>query len=93
MENGQEWNIGQLLSTSSAYWRSSTVHAAVKLEIFSVIGDEQLTVDKVSDRRGGKRRSVAMLLHGLAAMGLLKHENNNYKTYHNYFFAYRICRM
>ena len=34
MENEQEWNIEQLLSTSSAFWRSSTIHAAVKLEIF-----------------------------------------------------------
>ena len=78
MGNGQEWNIGQLLSTSSAYWRSSTVHAAVKLEIFSVIGDRQLTVAEVSDRVGGKPRGVSMLLNGLTAMGLLKHENNRY---------------
>ena len=51
MGNGQEWNIGQLLSTSSAYWRSSTIHAAVKLEIFSVIGGGQLSVEfeKVAD--------------------------------------------
>ncbi len=80
MGNGQEWNIGQLLGTSSAYWRSSTVHAAVKLEIFSVIGDEQLTVEEVSDSVGGKPRSVAMLLNGLTAMGLLKHENKSYKN-------------
>jgi len=78
MGNGQEWNIGQLLSTSSAYWRSSTVHAAVKLEIFSVIGDRQLTVAEVNDRVGGKPRGVSMLLNGLTAMGLLKHENNSY---------------
>ena len=78
MENGQEWNVGQLLSTSSVYWRSSTVHAAVKLEIFSVIGDRQLTVAEVSDGVGGKPRGVSMLLNGLTAMGLLKHENNRY---------------
>ena len=80
MENGQEWNIGQLLSTSSAFWKSSTVHAAVKLEIFSVIGEGQLTVENVSDRIGGKPRGVAMLLNGITAMGLLKHENNNYRN-------------
>lgn len=80
MENGQEWNIGQLLSTSSAFWKSSTVHAAVKLEIFSVIGEGQLTVENVSDRIRGKSRGVAMLLNGLTAMGLLKHENNNYRN-------------
>ncbi len=80
MGNGQEWNIEQLLITSSDYWRSSTVNAAVKLEIFSVIGDEQLTVADISDSVGGKPRSVAMLLNGLTAMGLLKHENKSYKN-------------
>ena len=78
MENGQEWNIGHLLSTSSAFWKSSTVHTAVKLGIFSVIGDDQLTVEDVSGRIGGKPRGVVMLLNGLTAMGLLEHENNNY---------------
>ena len=80
MGNGQEWNIGQLLGISSAYWKSSTVHAAVKLEIFSVIGAGQLTSEEISDSIGGKPRSVAMLLNGLTAMGLLKHENKNYKN-------------
>jgi len=80
MENGQDWNIGQLLSTSSAFWRSSAVHAAVKLEIFSVIGSGQLTGEQVSDKIGGESRSVAMLLNGLTAMGLLKHQNNKYEN-------------
>ncbi|MFC1845434.1 hypothetical protein ACFLZ5_11710 [Thermodesulfobacteriota bacterium] len=56
MENGQEWNIGKLLGTSSGYWRSSTIHAAVKLEIFSLIGDRQLSVAEASDSLGGKQR-------------------------------------
>jgi hypothetical protein len=80
MGNEQEWNIGQLLSTSSAFWRSSTIHAAVKLEIFSVIGGGQLTVEEVSNKIGGSPRGVAMLLNGLTAMGLLKHENTSYKN-------------
>ena len=80
MENGQEWNIGKLLGTSSAYWRSSTIHAAIKLEIFSVIGDGQLSVAEVSDFLGGSQRGVRMLLNGLTAMGLLTHEKNTYKN-------------
>jgi predicted O-methyltransferase YrrM len=80
MENGQVWNIEKFLGTSSAFWRSSTIHAAVKLEIFSVIGDGQLSVAEVSDSLGGKQRGVKMLLNGLAAMGLLTHEKNTYKN-------------
>ena len=80
MENGQEWNIGKLLGTSSGYWRSSTIHAAVKLEIFSLIGDRQLSVAEASDSLGGKQRGVEMLLNGLTAMGLLMHGKNTYKN-------------
>jgi ubiquinone/menaquinone biosynthesis C-methylase UbiE len=80
MGNGVEWNIGQLLSTSSAYWRSSTVHAAVKLEIFTALGDEQLKVEEVSKKTGAKERGLAMLLNALTAMGLLEHIESRYKN-------------
>jgi predicted O-methyltransferase YrrM len=80
MGNGQEWNIGQLLSTSSAYWRSSTVHAAVKLEIFTVLSEAQLTVAEMSTRTGASERGVAMLLNALTAMGLLEHSDSRYKN-------------
>ncbi len=80
MENRQEWNVGKLLGTSSAFWRSSTIHAAVKLEIFSIIGDRERTLAEISNSLGAKQRGVKMLLNGLTAMGLLKHEENVYKN-------------
>jgi len=80
MGNKQEWNIGQLLSTSSAYWRSSTVHAAVKLGIFSVLGNDQLTAEEIGKKMTGSKRGVTMLLNALTAMGLLEHENSRYRN-------------
>jgi SAM-dependent methyltransferase len=80
MGSGQGWNIGQLLSTSSAYWRSSTVHAAVKLEIFTALNDAQLTVAEVNARIGANERGIAMLLNALTAMGLLEHNDSCYKN-------------
>ncbi|UCD65277.1 MAG: methyltransferase domain-containing protein [Deltaproteobacteria bacterium] len=80
MGSGQGWNIGQLLSTSSAYWRSSTVHAAVKLEIFTALNDAQLTVAEVNARIGANERGIAMLLNALTAMGLLEHNDSRYKN-------------
>jgi predicted O-methyltransferase YrrM len=80
MGNGTEWNIGQLLSTSSAYWRSSTVHAAVKLEIFTAFSDIELTVEEVSTKIGANERGLAMLLNALTAMGLLEHADSRYKN-------------
>ena len=80
MGNDTEWNIGRLLSTSSAYWRSSTVHAAVKLEIFTALCDEQLTVEELSAKTQAKERGLVMLLNALTAMGLLEHNGNRYKN-------------
>ncbi|MBW2467396.1 MAG: SAM-dependent methyltransferase [Deltaproteobacteria bacterium] len=81
MGNGQEWSVGKLLGTSSAYWRSSTVHAAVRLDVFSVIGEGKLTAEEVSEKIGATSpRGIVMLLNALTAMGLLQHENNSYKN-------------
>jgi ubiquinone/menaquinone biosynthesis C-methylase UbiE len=76
MGNGAEWNIGQLLSVSSAYWRSSTVHAAVKLEIFTALSDEELTAEEVSAKIGANEKG----LNALTAMGLLEHGDSRYKN-------------
>ena len=80
MGNGNEWNIGQMLSTSSAYWKSSTVHAAVKLEVFSALEDKHLTAEEVSEKIGSSKRGLAMLLNALTAMGLLEHEDSRYNN-------------
>jgi ubiquinone/menaquinone biosynthesis C-methylase UbiE len=80
MGDGQEWNIGQLLSTSSSYWRSSTIHTAVKLDIFTAIGDEQLTAAEVGRKTGASERGLAMLLNALTAMGLVEHNDSWYKN-------------
>ena len=80
MGNKAAWNIGQLLGTSSAYWKSSTVHAAVKLEIFTKIGDAQLTAEDICRKVNGSKRGIVMLLNALSAMDLLDHENSCYRN-------------
>ena len=80
MAKEQEWNIGRLLSTSSGYWRSSTVHAAVKLEIFTVLGKKQQTAAEVGEQIGASERGLSMLLNGLTAMGLLEHDGSRYQN-------------
>jgi len=80
MGNKQDWNIGQLLGISSAYWKSSSVHAAVKLGIFSIIDDSRLTAEEVAKKVGGSLRGVGMLLNALAAMNLLEQENSRFRN-------------
>ena len=80
MAEEQKWNIGKLLSVSSSYWRSSTLHAAVKLGIFTALGKERLTVAQIGAKIVSSERGLAMLLNGLTAMGLLEHDGSRYKN-------------
>jgi ubiquinone/menaquinone biosynthesis C-methylase UbiE len=80
MEKGQEWSTGKLLSVSSYYWRSSTVHAGVKLDLFTEIGNERLTSADLSNKMGASQRGVEMLLNALTALGLLIHNNHRYQN-------------
>jgi SAM-dependent methyltransferase len=66
-----EWNVGQLLQVSGQYWATCTLHAAVKLDVFTAIGNEQLTSGNIAQKLKGDKRSVTMLLNALTAMNLL----------------------
>ncbi len=43
----KQWNPGDLLEISGFYWRTAVLHAAVKLDVFTVIGDGQLAGDEL----------------------------------------------
>ena len=76
----REWNIGELLSVSSAYWRGCTLQAGVRLEIFTVIGDGRLSYEEVSEKAETDKRATELLLNALASMGLLKKEGVLYSN-------------
>ncbi|MGD8229287.1 MAG: methyltransferase [Desulfobacteraceae bacterium] len=76
--NDQTLNPGELLEISGAYWESCALHAAVKLEVFTIIGQDQLTGKEVAQRLNGDERGVAILLNALTAMGLLIKSENKY---------------
>ena len=77
---GKEWTIGELLGTSNAYWRGCALQAAVRLEIFSVIQDQNLSLEKVTGLIGGDMRGTEYLLNALCAMGLLSKEDVLYSN-------------
>jgi SAM-dependent methyltransferase len=66
-----EWTIGRLLSTASGYWQPCALHAAVKLEIFTQLGERWLPADEIVRQLQGGERGVPALLNALTAMGLL----------------------
>ena len=70
-ETGTEWDVGKLLSVSNSYWQSCTVHAAVRLGLFTLLHDGGRTAAEVAAALDCRKRGVTHLLNGLAAMGLV----------------------
>jgi hypothetical protein len=71
MGGDEKLNPGEILGMSGDYWRSLALHAGVKLDLFSVIGDGELTGGEAAGRIGGDERGVTVLLNALTALGLL----------------------
>jgi len=78
--NDQDWNIGRLMGTSGSYWQACTLHAGVKLDIFTQIGDEDLDAQTVAERLQGDLRGVEMLLNALTAMQLLNKSEGRFRN-------------
>lgn len=76
----QEWNPGQLLEMSGYYWKTCTLHAGVKLDVFTAIGNRQLTCKEIAQKLNGDKRGVSVLLNALTAMNLLKKTDEKYSN-------------
>ncbi len=74
----QAWSPDKLLKVSGAYWQSFTLHAAIKLGIFTIIDSGELTAGGIAERLNAKERGVVMLLNALAAMNLLVKKDDRY---------------
>ena len=74
------WHPGELLSTSSAYWRGCTLQAAVRLKIFTGFSDGPHTGKELAARLGSSEQATILLLDALAAMGLLVKEEEHYSN-------------
>ncbi len=81
---------GELLKLSGIYWQTCTLHAGVKLDVFSVLAEQSLTAEQVAEQIGAVPRATAMLLDGLCAMALLE---KNALSYRNSLLAREyLCR-
>jgi len=71
-------NPGELLEISGYFWKTCALHAAVKLDVFTVIGDVHLTVEEISQKLSGSQRGMIRLLNALTAMDLLVKTDGKY---------------
>ncbi|RKX64022.1 MAG: SAM-dependent methyltransferase [Tenericutes bacterium] len=78
----KKWNRGNLLSTSSAYWKGCALQAGVRLGVFTALHDQRLHLDEVAVKIEADQRGTEYLLNALAAMGLLVKDDTHYANSH-----------
>jgi DNA-binding IclR family transcriptional regulator len=67
-----------VFETALAYQRTAALLAAVKLDIFTMIGSEMQTADELASRTGASARGIRILCNFLTAIGLLKKQGLAY---------------
>jgi hypothetical protein len=78
--NSQQVNPANLVEISGSYWKACTLHAAIKLDIFTALGRERLTSESVAQKLHSDKRGIAVLLNALTAMNLLVKEKDPFIT-------------
>ena len=74
----RDWSRGQLLATSSAYWRGCALQAGVRLGVFTALHEGPVHLEEIAARIDADGRGTELLLNALAAMGLLVKEGRRY---------------
>lgn len=75
-----DWHPGTLLEMSGFYWQTCTLHAGVKLDLFTLIGEDTLTCDMLLQRIEADKEGLSRLLDALAAMQLLSKKGDTYRN-------------
>ncbi|MDJ0987527.1 MAG: methyltransferase [Desulfobacterales bacterium] len=76
----RQWHPGELLELSGYFWKTGTLHAAVKLDVFSCLGDEPLSGDALATQLKASPDAVQRLLNALVAMELLVKTDDQYRN-------------
>ncbi|MBW2117021.1 MAG: SAM-dependent methyltransferase [Deltaproteobacteria bacterium] len=76
--DGKEWTAGRLLGVSGSYWQACTLHAGIELDLFTLLGTDEMKDDQVAGALDCDVRGVTMLLNALSSMGLLVKKQAKY---------------
>ncbi|MBW2369653.1 MAG: SAM-dependent methyltransferase [Deltaproteobacteria bacterium] len=74
------WDPGRIMQTAGNYWHACTLHAGVKLDVFTLIGKDALAADIVAKKAGADTRGMEVLLNALSAMELLEKEDGRFSN-------------
>lgn len=70
----------ELLQLSGAYWATCALHAAVKLDVFTPLADNDLSGTGLAAKLNVPLRGLEMLLDALIPLGLLTRNGANYRA-------------
>jgi len=76
----QQWNPGSLLQLSGQYWATCTLHAAVKLDVFTAIGDKHMAIRDIAQKLNVNKNGITRLLNALTAMNLLEKSDDKFSN-------------
>jgi SAM-dependent methyltransferase len=68
----QQWNEQSISEVSGSFWQACALQAAVKLDVFSLLGRDGKTARDAAEKTSSDLRAMTSLLNALAAMGLLR---------------------
>jgi len=72
------WTPAELLKLSGSYWQTCTLHAGVKLDLFTRLAEQPRSAAALAAALAIPERGLAMLLDALAALELLRKEGESY---------------
>ena len=72
--------LPELLQLSGNYWSTCTLHAGVKLDVFTHLADGPLSVSQLARIIHADERGLDMLLNALTAMDLLQKEEDAFRA-------------
>lgn len=72
--------LPELLQLSGNYWSVCTLHAGVKLDVFTHLADGPMTVSQLARIMGADERGLSMLLNALTAMDLLHKQGDAFSA-------------
>jgi SAM-dependent methyltransferase len=73
-----EWTPDKILELSGHYWASFALHTGVELDLFTLLDEEGLTEEEVSQELKISKRGTKALLRALCALGFIKKEGEIY---------------
>ena len=71
---------GKLFGLASSYWEPCTLHAGVKLGVFTAIAKSKLTVGDIAEEINASTRGTEALLNALSAMELLIKKDDSFEN-------------